>query len=56
MNLQEILMRYAAATAALIAFVPGIAAAESPLCALLKREPPQQAATFMKQYGLNCDP
>ncbi len=25
-------------------------------CALLKREPPQQAATFMKQYGLNCDP
>jgi uncharacterized protein YegJ (DUF2314 family) len=25
-------------------------------CALLKREPPQQAAAFMKQYGLSCDP
>lgn len=25
-------------------------------CALLKREPPQQAAAFMKQYGLTCDP
>jgi uncharacterized protein YegJ (DUF2314 family) len=25
-------------------------------CALLKREPPQQAAAFMKQYGLRCDP
>lgn len=24
-------------------------------CALLKREPPQQAAAFMKQYGLTCD-
>jgi len=25
-------------------------------CALLKREPPDQAAAFMKQYGLSCDP
>jgi uncharacterized protein YegJ (DUF2314 family) len=25
-------------------------------CALLKREPPQQAAAFIKQYGLTCDP
>jgi len=25
-------------------------------CALLKREPPQQATAFMKQYGLSCDP
>jgi uncharacterized protein YegJ (DUF2314 family) len=25
-------------------------------CALLKREPPQQTAAFMKQYGLSCDP
>jgi len=25
-------------------------------CALIKREPPAQAAAFMKQYGLSCDP
>jgi uncharacterized protein YegJ (DUF2314 family) len=25
-------------------------------CAFLKREPPEQAAAFMKQYGLSCDP
>jgi uncharacterized protein YegJ (DUF2314 family) len=25
-------------------------------CALLKREPPEQAAAFQKQYGLTCDP
>ena len=25
-------------------------------CALIKREPPEQAAAFMKQYGMSCDP
>ena len=26
------------------------------LCVLLKREPPDQAKAFMKQYGLSCGP
>jgi len=25
-------------------------------CTLLKREPPKEAAAFMKQVGLRCDP
>jgi uncharacterized protein YegJ (DUF2314 family) len=25
-------------------------------CAMLKREPPQEAEKFMKQFGLRCDP